>query len=343
MNKTKILSIAAAAVVGAGAWLLARRGGETSIVVLGGFTAPREAYHELIPRFQRAWFDATGKRVEVRESYLGSGAQSRAIAAGFPADVAALSLESDIVRLERAGLITREWRTGKTRGIVTASVVALAVRKGNPEKIRTWEDLARPGLEILTPNPKTSGGAQWNFLALYGAAERGEAGSFAPGDEGAFRFCRAVFSNILVLDKGARESLINFERGLGDVAVSYESEILAARLAGSDIESVVPRSTILIENPVAVVDANAEKHGVREEAEAFVRFLLSPEAQEVFARHGFRPADPSLRGETKVRFPPVPDLWSIEEFGGWEEAGTVFFGPGGVFDQVMEDVHASLS
>lgn len=342
--KTKRTSIVAGAALAAGIlWALTpARDPNRVVLTLGAFTAPREAYHEIIPLFQKYWKEKTGKIVEVRASYLGSGAQSRAIAGGFEADVAALSLDSDLARLEKAGLITHPWRKTAHKGVVTTSVVAIAVREGNPKGIRDWADLARPGVEVLTPNPKTSGGAQWNFLALYGAAERGAAEPYAAGDAGAFRFAVAVFKNVSVMDKGARESLINFERGLGDAAITYENEILAARLAGVMDERVIPRSTVLIQNPAAVVDAYAEKHGVRAEAEGFLDFLWTPAAQEVFARNGFRPVDLGVMARHRDSFPKILDLWTIDDLGGWSDAGPVFFGPGGVYDGVLEEAHAAV-
>ena len=197
-----------------------------------------------------------------RSLYLGSGAQSRAIVEGFEADVAALSLEADINRIEKAGLITQDWKDGPTKGMVSDSVVVFAVRPGNPKGIKDWADLAKPGVQILTPNPKTSGGAMWNILALYGAAKRGFVeGVPANDDAAATAFLTSVLKNVTVMDKGARESITNFEKGVGDVAITYENEVLVGQQGGQDYEMVIPRSTILIENPVAVVDSYADKHG----------------------------------------------------------------------------------
>ena len=340
MKKSVYYAVAAAAVLLVLLPFVRRRG---HVLVLAAVSEQREVYGDLIPLFQKHRFETTGKRVDVRASFLSGGVQSRAIAAGFPADVAALSKESDLARLERAGLITRDWRAGKIRGITARSVVVIAVREGNPKDIRGWGDLARPGLELVVPHPKVSGDAQWNFVALYGAAERGAAPPYAAGDEAAFRFCRDVFNNVVDFDKGARESLLTFERGVGEAAVTRESDVLAARRAGGRMEKILPPSTLLIEYPAAVVDRNADRHGVRPEAEAFVQFLMTEEAQTVFARWGFRPSDRRVLARRRDLFPPVPDAMSVDEFGGWSEVGTVFFGPGGLFDQVMEDVHASRS
>lgn len=314
-------------------------GGGPVVLTLASHDAPREALHEIIPLFRKHWLDRTGHRVVVRASYRGSGAQSRAVAAGFAADVAVFSLDSDMVRLEKAGLITHDWRKGWNGGMVAGSAVVLAVRDGNPRNIRGWGDLARKNLDILTHNPKTSG-TPWNFLALYGSADRGAAAPYGGGDEGAFRFCRAVFKNVRVMDADARGALLRFERGLGDAVVTDENEMLS-RPAGLPGDKVVPRSTVLIQFPAAVVDVYADRHGARPEAEAFRDFLLSFQAQEVFARHGFRPVDRTALFRNRGKFPPIPDAWTVEDYGGWSEVGSVFFGPGGLFDSVMEETRAA--
>ena len=199
-------------------------------LILGAYTTPREAYGKLIPIFQQQWKEKTGQDIAFEESYLGSGAQSRAIVEGFEADVAALSLEADINRIEKAGLITHDWKDNPTKGMVSDSIVVFAVRQGNPKGIKDWADLAKPGVQILTPNPKTSGGAMWNILALYGAAMRGFVeGVPANDDAAATEFLTAVFNNVTVMDKGARESITNFEKGVGDVAITYENEVLVAQ------------------------------------------------------------------------------------------------------------------
>jgi len=309
-------------------------------LVLGAYTTPREALNEIIPLFKAFWLRKTGEPVEVQASYLGSGAQSRAIAGGFEADVAVLSLEADVTRLEAAGLITRPWRDDRYKGMVTRSVVSFAVRRGNPEKVRDWPDLLRPGLEILTPDPKTSGGAQWNFLAAYGAARRGWVNGFSAGDPGARAFAKELLRRVKVMDKGARESIVNFERGLGDVAITYENEVRLSRRSGQEHELVIPRSTLLIENPAAVVDVYADKHGVRAAADAFVEFLRSPEAQRVFARYGYRPVSAEVAAEFEKEFPPVEDLWTIGEFGGWARATPAYFGPSGVYEELLRGIYS---
>jgi sulfate transport system substrate-binding protein len=308
-------------------------------LILGAYTTPREAYAEIIPLFQADWLERTGQQVTFEESYLGSGAQSRAVVDGFEADIVALSLEADVNRIQEAGLITHDWKAGEQHGIVTTSVVAFAVRAGNPLNIEDWADLAQPGIEILTPNPQTSGGAMWNILGLYGAAQRGQVQG-VPADDptAATAFLIEVLRNVTVMDKSARDSITNFEQGVGDLAITYENEVLVGRQAGQDYELVIPASTILIENPVAIVDANVDEHGTREAAEAFVEFLFTPEAQEIFARHGLRVVDPGVAEATAAEYPPVDDLFTIQYFGGWAQATPDIFGEQGVFTHALLEV-----
>jgi sulfate/thiosulfate-binding protein len=307
-------------------------------LTLGAYTTPREAYGEIIPLFQKYWKDKTGQMVTFEESYQGSGAQSRAIVEGFEADVAALSLEADITRIEKAGLITHDWRSEPHGGMVSTSVVAFAVRQGNPKNIKDWADLTQADLQILTPNPKTSGGAMWNILALYGAAKRGKVQGYAADDAGAQKFLLDVLKNVTVMDKGARESITNFEKGVGDVAITYENEVLVGKQVGQNYELVIPTSTIRIDNPVAVVDTYVDKHGTREVAQAFVDFLFTKQAQEVFAKYGLRSPDEEVAKTTVASYPPVPDLFTIDDFGGWKEATPTFFGDNGIFYQVFGQV-----
>ncbi len=308
-------------------------------LTLGAYTTPREAYGKLIPLFVADYKKQTGQDVKFEESYLGSGAQSRAIVEGFEADVTALSLEADVTRIAKAGLITHDWKATATKGMASTSIVVFAVRKGNPKNIHDWADLAQPGLNVLTPNPATSGGAQWNVLALYGAALRGEVAGVAKGDEtAATEFLKAVLKNVSVMDKGARESITNFEKGVGDVAITYENEVLVGRQSGQDYEMITPRSTILIENPVAVVDTYVDKHGTRAAAEAFVNFLFTKQAQEIFAAYGLRSVDADVAKATAAQYPPVQDLFTIDFFNGWAEATPKYFGDTGVYTKAIAEV-----
>ena len=317
----------------------AGKNGNKVTLILGGYTTPREAYGKaIIPAFQKYWKDKTGQDVEFQESYNGSGAQSRQIIGGFEADIAALSLEGDIDKITDAGLITHDWKSKPNNGMISDSIVVIAVRSGNPKGIHDWADLAHPGLNILTPDPQTSGGAQWNINAMYGAALRGFAGVPKDDPAAAQEFLKSVFRNVSIKDKGARESITNFEKGIGDVAITYENEVLVAKQAGQNYDYVIPHSTILIENPVALVDKYVDKHGVRQVAEAFVTFLWSPEAQRAFARYGLRPVDQTVAQEVKSQYPAVADLWKIDYLGGWKKVGDSIYGPQGVYTRVTEDL-----
>jgi len=312
--------------------------GDNLKLTLAAYTTPREAYSEIIPAFQAYWKEKTGQTVTFEESYQGSGAQSRAVAEGFEADIVALSLEADVIRLEDAGLITHDWHSEPFGGMVSTSVVAFAVREGNPKNIQDWADLAQPGLEVLTPNPKTSGGAMWNILALYGAAQRGHVEGFTADNIAAQEFLLSVLQNVTVMDKSARDSITTFEKGVGDVAITYENEVLVGQQNGQTYELVLPSSTIQIDNPVAVVDAYADEHGTREVADAFVDFLFTKEAQEIFSEHGLRSPDPEVAQETVATYPPIEDLFTIEHFGGWKEATPTFFGEEGIFTKTIAQV-----
>ncbi len=308
-------------------------------LILGAYTTPREAYGQIIPLFQDHWFSQTGQQVTFEESYLGSGAQSRAVVDGFEADIVALSLEADVTRIQDAGLITHDWKAGETEGIVTTSVVSFAVREGNPLNIQDWNDLAQPGVEVLTPNPEMSGGAMWNILAMYGAALRGKIEG-VPGDDpvAAQAFLSKVLSNITVMNKAARDSILTFEKGVGDLAITYENEVLVGRQSGQKYERVIPTSTILIENPIAIVDANVDKHNTREVAEAFLDFVFTLPAQEIFAQHGLRVVNQEAAQASKDLYPDIPDLFTVDYFGGWEVVMDDIFGEEGIYTQTILQV-----
>ncbi len=199
----------------------------------------------------------------------------------------ALSLEADVKRLVDAGLITHDWKDNPYNGMVSTSVAVLVVRPGNPQGIRTGRIWRKPGIEVITPDPATSGGAQWNVMAAYGAAFRGQVAGYAAGDDGARQFLRDLFNNVSVMDASGRDSFLTFENGIGDVAITYENEYYAGDGAGGDYTIIYPTSTILIENPVALVDTYADKHGTREVTQAFIDFLYRPEIQAIFAEDGF--------------------------------------------------------
>lgn len=336
---TVFFAIAATLILAACAQPAQETGDEVHLI-LAAYTTPREAFAEIVPLFQEQWSaEHAGQAMIFEESYQGSGAQSRAVVEGFEADLVALSLEADVIRIEDAGLITHDWHSVGANGMMSTSVVVFAVRAGNPLGIEDWADLAQPGISILTPDPASSGGAMWNILALYGAALRGQVEG-VPGDdpEAAKEFLKAVFTNVEVMDKSARDSITNFEQGVGDVAITYENEVLVGQQAGNDYELVIPSSTILIENPVAVVDAYADEHGTRDAAEAFVEFLFIPEAQEIFAKYGLRSVDPGVAAAHVDQFPQVADLFDISFFGGWPQAKEDIFGETGVFTTAIQEV-----
>lgn len=311
-------------------------------LTLGAYTTPREAYGKaILPAFQRHFRERFGKDIRFRESYLGSGAQARAIAGGFEADVAALSLEPDVEKLREAGLIQHDWRAGKYGGMITRSVVVIGVREGNPNGIRDWQDLARPGVEVLTPNVRTSGGAMWNVLAIYGAALRGRAGTPGGDQQASIDLLASIFRNVKVMDRGARDSMLTFERGIGDAIITYENEILVGRKQGKRYDYVTPSSTILIENPAALVDVYVDRHGTRDAARAFLDFLVTPAAQRAFAEYGLRPVVDGVAAEVKQRFAPVEDLFTIRDLGGWKQAQQVLFDAGGVYDRALEKSRGS--
>jgi len=313
--------------------------GDEVKLILGAYTTPREAYGEIIPLFQQFWLEETGQRVVFEESYLGSGAQSRAVVDGFEADIVALSLEADVNRIQEAGLITHDWKAGEYRGIITTSIVSFAVREGNPLEIQDWIDLAQPGLEILTPNPNTSGGAMWNILGLYGAALRGQIEGVSGDDpQAAADFLKDVLANVSVMDKAARDSILNFEKGIGDLAITYENEILVGQGTGQTYERIIPSSTILIENPIAIVDTSVDKHSTRAAAEAFVAFLYSKQAQEIYAQHGLRVVNQDVAVDYEGQYPPVEDLFTVDYFGGWDQIMSGIFGEEGVYTQAVLEV-----
>jgi sulfate/thiosulfate-binding protein len=317
----------------------ATKSGNKVTLILGGYTTPREAYGKaILPAFKKYWLEKTGQEVEFQESYQGSGAQSRAIVGGFEADIAALSLEGDIEKIAEAGLITQDWKAKPNKGMICNSIVVIAVRQGNPKGLKDWADLAQSGLNVLTPDPKTSGGAQWNINAIYGAALRGFAGVPKDDKAAAQEFLKSIFRNVSIMDKGARESITNYEKGVGDAAITYENEVKVGKLGGQTYDYVIPRSTILIENPVALVDKYVDKHGVREVAEAFVNFLWTQEAQRAFAKYGLRSVDPAVLKETAEQFPPVEDLWKIDYLGGWKKVGEEIYGPQGIYTRAIEDL-----
>jgi sulfate/thiosulfate transport system substrate-binding protein len=285
-------------------------GGKLSLVA---YSTPKEAYEELIPAFQKT---TDGKGVTFDQSYGASGDQSRAVASGLPADIVALSLAPDVDKLVEPGLVDANWAQTPTDGFVTNSVVVFAVRKGNPENIQKWEDITKEGVEVITPNPFTSGGAKWNLMAAYGSQT-----AQGKSPEEGLQFLHDVLANTPVQDKSAREALQTFAGGKGDVLLAYENEAITAQNAGIELDYVVPDQTILIENPVAVITESENP----DKAKAFADWLVTPEAQEIYASKGYRSVLPDLVDEKTY---PTPEaLFEIDEFGGWSKVNDEFFDP----------------
>ncbi len=314
---------------------------ETDTLILGAYTVPKEVYQKrIIPEFQKYWQSQTGREIKVEQSYVGSGSQARAIIGGFEADVAALSLEGDIDQIAGAGLITHNWKKRKWNGIITQSVVVIGFRAGNPMNIKGWKDLAQPGLELLCANPKTSGGAQWCVNAIIGAALK-QAGheSGSVDYEISHEFLSRILKNVKVMDKSARGSMSTYERGIGDAILTYENEALLRAKQGVEFPFVIPEATILIENPVAVVDTYADKHGTRASAEAFVEFLHTDTAQRAFAEYGFRSPSETVSQEFRDTYPEPAMLFDIMILGGWDVVGRDIFGPDGLWGRVYREMH----
>jgi sulfate transport system substrate-binding protein len=294
----------------------------------------RELYVDFNAAFARYWKAKTGDDVTINQSHGGSGKQARSVIDGLAADVVTLGLAGDVDALVTQGkLLAPDWekRLPNNSAPYTSTIV-LVVRKGNPKGIKDWGDLAKPGVVVVTPNPKTSGGARWNYLAAWSWALKQPGGTDATAKE----FLRKVYKNAPVLDTGARASLTTFaQRGLGDVFVSWENEaFLAIKEFGADkFEIVVPTVSILAEPSVAVVDKVAEKHGTRVVAEEYLKFLYTKEGQEIIAKNYYRPRDPQVAAKYDKVFPKLT-LTTIKDFGGWTRAQQVHFGDGGIFDQL---------
>lgn len=310
---------------------------KTRRLTLVAYSIPGEAYKTIIPAFQKYWKDKTGETVEVTESYGGSGSQARAVADGLEADVVHLAMEPDVNKIQETGLIEPGWQERtKGRGIATTSLIVLGVRPGNPKNIRDWSDASKPGVGVITPNPKTSGGAQWNLLADWGSVTLAKGGT----DKQAYDQVEKLYKNTLVLDKNARDASNTFlQKGIGDVALLWESDANIARAEGEKLDVVIPNDTILAETAATVVDANAKKHGTEDVAKAFVEFLFTPEAQKAFAETGLRPVDQDVLSQYADKFPnPAGKLFTVSDFGGWSEAGSKFFGDTGIYTNIETDV-----
>jgi sulfate/thiosulfate transport system substrate-binding protein len=282
-------------------------------LTLVAYSTPREAYGALIPAFAKT---AAGKDVSFSQSYGASGEQARAVMAGLDADLVAFSLEPDMTSLVQKNLVAKSWKKDKFGGMVTRSVVVFMVRDGNPKKLRTWNDLLKPGVQVITPNPFTSGGAKWNIMAAYGGALRS---GKTPNQ--AVDYLRKLWKHVVAQPTSAREGLQTFLAGRGDVFLAYENEALFAQKKGQNVQFVIPKATILIENPIAVTSTSKHKT----EARAFLKYLRTKPAQRILAENGYRPV---IKGATQgLNFPQRPQLFTIKYLGGWPKVDKKFFDP----------------
>ncbi len=303
-------------------------------LTLVSFAVTKAVHEAIIPKFVEQWKKDHNQNVSFKQSYGGSGSQTRAVIDGLEADVVHLALALDTQKIEKAGLIQPGWeKEVPNNGIVSKSVAALVTREGNPKGIKTWADLGKNGVKLITADPKTSGIARWNFLALWNSVIK------TGGDEAkATDFVTKVYTNVPLLTKDAREaSDAFFKQGQGDALINYENEIILAQQKGEKVNYIVPDVNISIDNPIAVVDKNVDKHGTREVAEGFVKYLYSPEAQQEFAKLGFRPVDETAPATKELagKYPKVKTLGTVSDYGGWDTVQKKFFADGGLFDKIQ--------
>jgi len=314
----------------------------TPVITLAAYSTVYDVYGKLISDFQGKWKDAhNGQQVIVQTSFGGSTTQAQNVANGFPADIVALSLAPDVQIVQKAGLITHDWTKDKDGSIVATTPVVFDVRPGNPKLVANWNDLTRSGLQVLTPDPSQSGGAKWNIVGAYGASMRGKVPGYAANSAAdAQRLLTGIFKNVTVMDKSANDSLKNFQSGNGDVAISYENQVLTSVAAGKPDVEALPPSTALIQTPVVVVDQNAAKHCVTAVARAFVDYLHTPDAQDIFQSVGyFRPIDlTAAKGaNADLKQPALADIFTTDDLGGWDQLiDTSVFGPSGVFTNALK-------
>jgi sulfate/thiosulfate-binding protein len=333
MRRSRIVLLVAALA----AAIAAPAAAQNKITLLNvSYDPTRELYQDINGAFAKSWQAKTGQAVTVNQSHGGSGKQARAVIDGLQADVVTLALAYDIDALSRIGkLIPAAWQKRLPNNSTPyTSTIVLLVRKGNPKHVRDWDDLVRPGISVVTPNPKTSGGARWNYLAAWGYAKR-KWGT----DDKAQDFVAKLYKNVPVLDSGARGATTTFvQRGIGDVLIAWENEALLAteKLGKDQFETIVPSSSILAEPPVSIVDKVVDKRGTRKAAQAYLEFLYSAEGQEIAARHYYRPQQAAVLAKYAKTFPKVT-LFTIDEvFGGWTKAQKTHFDDGGIFDRIYE-------
>ena len=306
-------------------------------LTLVSFAVTKQAHAAIIPKFVEKWQKEQNQKVIFIQSYGGSGSQTRAVIDGLEADVVHLALAGDTSKIEKAGLIDKGWeKEAPNDAIVSKSVAALVTREGNPKNIKDWSDLEKDGISLITADPKTSGVARWNFLALWNAAAK-KAGN----DDKAQEALVKVYKNVPILAKDAREATdAFFKQGQGDALINYENEIILAAQKGQKVTYIVPDVNISIDNPIAVVDKNVAKHGTKEVAEAFVKFLYTPEAQTEFAKLGFRPVDETVAKEKQFAelYPQVKQLATVKDFGNWSDINKKFFDDGAIFDKIQSQI-----
>ncbi|MCE4059210.1 sulfate ABC transporter substrate-binding protein [Pandoraea sputorum] len=294
----------------------------------------RELYADYNKAFEAHYKQVAGDTVTVKASHGGSGKQARTVLDGAPADVVTLGISADIDELAAAGLVNKDWQKRLPDNATPyTSTIVLLVRKGNPKGIKDWNDLAKPGISVVTPNPKTSAGARWNYLAAWLYALKQPGGN----EQKAQDFVKAIYKNVGVLDSGARGATTTFvERGIGDVLIAWENEaLLSVKDLGPDkFDIVVPSSSILTEPPVAIVDKNVDKHGTRKAAEAYLQWLYSPQGQEIAAKHFYRPRSPEIAKKYESQYPKLK-LYTVDaDLGGWTKTQAKHFADGGIFDQI---------
>jgi sulfate/thiosulfate transport system substrate-binding protein len=333
MTRLKLTVIAAAA-----AWLLGAGVAHAQVKLLNvSYDPTRELYQDVNKTFGAQWKQKTGQTLDVSQSHGGSGKQARSVIDGLEADIVTLALSGDIDAIaEKSGRVKSDWQKRLPNNSAPyTSTIVFVVKKGNPKGIKDWGDLAKPGIAVITPNPKTSGGARWNYLAAWAWADKQFGGDQAKVTE----FVRAVYKNVPVLDSGARGSTITFaQRGIGQVLIAWENEAyyLVEEMGKNKFEIVTPSISILAEPSVAVVDKHVDKHGTRAVAEAYLKFLYTPEGQELAARHYYRPRDPAIAKKNDSRFGKVSLVTIDGAFGGWAKAHKTHFADDAIFDKLSK-------